>query len=189
MGTLLHDLGKPGTRDISRKTGRITFYGHDQVGAEQIKNLSERLRLSVRDRDLLRTLVAEHIHVYALSRPEVKSSTLMRFFRKHRERSVPCILLGLADMEARRGSAASPEERLRFRQWASWAVDQVCTYLNTFQETRPLLTGSDLLTLGLNPGPHIGRILEAVQDARDDGQIQTRDQALAMARAKSRELD
>ena len=187
MGTLLHDLGKPGTRDIHARTGRITFYGHDQYGAEQIKALARRLRLSVRDRELLQTLVAEHIHVYALSRPQVKHSTRMRFFRKHKDRALLCILLGLADMEARRGPASSPEERTRFRQWAEQAIAQCSDCVDSPRKTTPLISGSDLLAMGLQPGPRIGRILEKIQEDRDDGVLQTRDEALAAAETMIRD--
>jgi hypothetical protein len=181
LGVLFHDLGKPDTQGLNPKTGRITFYGHDRAGADRVDSLARRLRLSIRNRDLLRTLVAEHIHVYALSRPGVKKSTRMRFFRTYRDTALLCILLGLADTQARRGPAAGPEERARYQEWAAQAVDG---YFHTDwdpEKHTPLITGKDLIRLGLEPGPTIGRILEQVQEADDDGLIQTREQALDLA--------
>ena len=46
----------------------------------------------------------------------------------------------------------------------------------------PLLTGDDLIELGLKPGPRFREILEQVRDAQLDGRISTRDEALALAR-------
>src|SRR5579884_764458 len=45
-----------------------------------------------------------------------------------------------------------------------------------------LVTGHDLLALGLAPGPRIGQILRAVEDARLEGRVRTREEALALAR-------
>ena len=177
LGVLLHDLGKPGTRGLNPKTGRITFYGHERAGAEDVDRLARRLRLSVRNRDLLFTLVAEHIHVYALSRPGVKASTRMRFFRTYGDRALLCMLLGLADIKARQGPAASPDERARYCEWAAQAVDEYFQADWSPEKKTPLISGKDLLELGLKPGPAIGRILNQIQEAEDDGLIQTREQA------------
>jgi tRNA nucleotidyltransferase (CCA-adding enzyme) len=46
-------------------------------------------------------------------------------------------------------------------------------------EFSPLLEGRDVLALGLTPGPRIGELLRAVEDARHRGEIKTREEALA----------
>jgi tRNA nucleotidyltransferase/poly(A) polymerase len=46
----------------------------------------------------------------------------------------------------------------------------------------PLITGDDLKWLGLPPGPAFRPLLEAVRDAQLDGEIATRDEALALVR-------
>ncbi|MCF8108598.1 MAG: HD domain-containing protein [Desulfohalobiaceae bacterium] len=189
LGVLFHDLGKPDAQGLNPKTGRITFYGHDRAGVGSVDSLARRLRLSIRNRDLLRLLVAEHIHVYALSRPGVKKSTRMRFFRTYRDMGLLCILLGLADIEARRGPAAGPDERSRYQEWAAQAVDQYFRTDWNPEKHTPLITGKDLIRLGLEPGPVIGRILEQVQEAEDDGLIQTRKQALDLAEKMHRGKD
>jgi poly(A) polymerase len=47
----------------------------------------------------------------------------------------------------------------------------------------PLLTGRDLIALGLKPGPRFGEILEAVQTAQLDGEIKDRAGALKLLQA------
>jgi poly(A) polymerase len=42
-----------------------------------------------------------------------------------------------------------------------------------------LLTGDDLIALGLPPGPRFKEILAAVEEAQLEGQLQTREDALA----------
>ncbi len=46
----------------------------------------------------------------------------------------------------------------------------------------PLITGRDLIgALGLEGGPQIGRLLEAVREAQAAGEVGTREEALALA--------
>jgi poly(A) polymerase len=51
-------------------------------------------------------------------------------------------------------------------------------------EVRParLISGDDLIGLGLKPGPDFKEILRNIEDAQLDGRIRTRDEALAQAR-------
>ncbi len=47
---------------------------------------------------------------------------------------------------------------------------------------RPLLQGRDLLELGVAPGPTMGRLIRAIEDARDKGDIKTKKEAVKMAK-------
>ncbi len=47
----------------------------------------------------------------------------------------------------------------------------------------PLVTGDDLKALGLGEGPRLGAILRAVYDAQLNEQVNSRQEALALARA------
>jgi len=59
-------------------------------------------------------------------------------------------------------------------------------YFERHEETvapPPLVTGNDLMVeLGLDPGPEIGRLLEALREAQAAGEVKTREEALALAR-------
>jgi len=45
-----------------------------------------------------------------------------------------------------------------------------------------LLSGDDLCALGLAPGPEFRRLLTAVEEAQWEGQVATREEALALVR-------
>ena len=47
----------------------------------------------------------------------------------------------------------------------------------------PLVSGRDLLDLGLQPGPDFKRLLRDIETAQLDGELRTRDEALARLRA------
>jgi poly(A) polymerase len=52
------------------------------------------------------------------------------------------------------------------------------------EDVRPtrVLTGDDLIGLGFRPGPEFREILDAAEDAQLEGNIETRDDALAWLR-------
>lgn len=181
LTALLHDVGKPATRSLHPETGRITFYGHDDEGAAQMEVIATRLRFSTTDKDFVRTLIAEHLHVLQLAGPEVKSATRIRWLRRMADLCVPAIILGLADTQATRGPASSVAQREHFRQWSA---NMIRTW---FEETRPrmarkpLITGHDVMARGLPSGPALGHILNTVRQAQDEGVITRREEALKMA--------
>ena len=45
---------------------------------------------------------------------------------------------------------------------------------------KPLVQGRDVLALGVAPGPAVGRMIQAVEDARDRGEIRERSEALSL---------
>jgi hypothetical protein len=51
-----------------------------------------------------------------------------------------------------------------------------------FAQPQPLLTGADLIALGIRPGPRFGLVLDAVREAQMAGEIS--DAAAARALAK-----
>jgi tRNA nucleotidyltransferase (CCA-adding enzyme) len=55
-------------------------------------------------------------------------------------------------------------------------------YFGELRHVRPHVTGSDLLALGLAPGPALGAALDAVRDARLDGRANSRREELDLAR-------
>jgi tRNA nucleotidyltransferase (CCA-adding enzyme) len=50
---------------------------------------------------------------------------------------------------------------------------QISAYFTTYRHVKPALTGTDLKTLGLKPGPIFKKILSQLLDARLNGEVQT----------------
>ncbi len=182
LAALFHDIGKPACRGLNPDTGRITFYGHDEKGAELIYEIAHRLRMSNRDRDFLALLVAEHIRLFDLARPGVKPSTKMRWFRKMKDDAVPAVIVGMADAKGTLGPDSRPEEREDFLRWSMDIVRDYYEVIKKKIEKRDLITGRDLIALGMEPGPEMGRILAELRNAQDTGEVNSHGEALAMAR-------
>ena len=62
FAALLHDAAKPQTRGV-RPDGRVTFIGHDEVGAGLARDVLRRLRASQRTIDYVAALTLHHLRL------------------------------------------------------------------------------------------------------------------------------
>ncbi len=181
LATLFHDAGKPESRSVAPETGRVTFYGHDAAGSRIAEAIAARLKFSARDQELFRRLIGEHMHTIGLPGPDVRPGTILRWFRRLGEDMVVLLLLGMADVMATAGPASRKVERERQLRWCRETIRLYYTEIKDRLERKPLVGGRDLMAIGIPPGPGMGTILEAVRAAQDDGAVQNRDEALALA--------
>lgn len=178
----LHDVGKPGTRALNQETGKITFYGHDREGASIVEGIANRLCMSTKETEFLKTLVAEHLHVLNLSQPEVKSTTRLRWFRKLGDESIPILVLGIADIKGTLGPDSNEAERQIHVDWSTKTATEYYDEIKSKLSAPDLIGGKDLLALGMKPGPEIGRVLREVREAQDQGTIHDREGAIVLAK-------
>ncbi len=163
-GALLHDIGKPSTFRLA--PDRIRFDGHVEVGVRMAEALCARLRMSREDTEQIAALVANHMRFGDVER--MRASTLKRFFRL--DRFEEHLALHRLDCLASHGD-------LRLYEFAKANYEAMP---EEAMRPRPLLTGDDLISLGLHPGPRFRTLLAQVEDAQLEGRIHTRDEALAL---------
>ncbi|NPA90933.1 MAG: HDIG domain-containing protein [Chloroflexi bacterium] len=188
-GALAHDWGKPKTYRVDER-GRIVFFNHERVGAAITADAMRRLRFARREVEHMVTLVRHHMRPFALVRQVVKEHqevpsrrAVYRFFRDTGDAGVDVLLINLADDWATYGP------RLRMGYWEkrlSVLPHLFDAYFNRPHEVvrpRPLLKGRELMdALGLQPGPTLGRLLNALVEAQAAGDVHTRAQALQWAK-------
>ena len=181
--TLLHDVGKPPTREPGTvlEDGlvlRDRFHGHDRLGAELAATALRRLRRPRERVARVHDLVAAHM------RPLPNDTRAAQRFAHRLRPLLPDLLrLMLADREAARGRAASAAARRRYRE----RVGLVLAALEEPPPVAPLLDGHALMAeLGIEPGPRVGEVLAAIAEARALGDVRTREEALAYARRLQR---
>jgi len=165
LGVLLHDAGKPST---FRAAARIRFDGHVEAGVMAARRILERLRFSHDECRQVLALVENHMKFKDV--PAMRESTLKRFLRM--ERFDEHLELHRLDCLASHGHLETYEfVRTRLGQLSS-------------EQIRPLrlIGGRDLIGAGYTPGPAFATTLQAVEDAQLEGRIQTRDEALELAR-------
>ena len=103
-----------------------------------------------------------------------------------RLREGAALLANGCPLAARRRALRGPEAVLvaRYLQ-CQGLVPQVAGWLAEEQaipQLPPLLRASDLLAAGIKPGPQLGRLLAAVEDAQLENRLRTADDALAWVR-------
>ncbi len=149
--------------------------------------IMERLRFSAREIRAVETMVRNHLRPVQMSPQGVPSArAVYRFFRDTSEVGIDTLYLSLADHLATRGPLLDPDG---WREHTGM-VDRVLA-----QRTREqaglgagpghvkLVDGHDLMdVLGLEPGPQLGGLLEAIREAQAAGEIGTRQEALDYAR-------
>jgi hypothetical protein len=81
---------------------------------------------------------------------------------------------GVAELLALREAIAGPDDPalVLCHERLAWPAERL--------NPDPLIDGGDLIAHGLAPGPGFASLLEKIRDAQLDGEIRTRDEALAM---------
>ena len=191
VATLLHDLGKPATR-TQEANGRTRFFGHPERGAEMACHALQRWRFPSHVQDRVGLLIEQHLRPGQVSAPgETPSPRALHRFHKALGNAVPDLCwLFLADSLATVGPQALgprwPAYVQRVHRITAWQPAPEARSL------RRLVDGhAVMLTTGIPPGPLLGRILVAMEEAAAAGDITTQRQALdfatTMAAAEQRE--
>ena len=166
-GVLLHDVGKPPTLE---RADRIRFNEHERVGAEMTARIMARLKYSNEETERVLDLVRQHM-VFKDAH-HMRPATLKRFLRQpHFDEHLE---LHRLDCLASHGSLEAYDFCTAELQKQS---------VETLRPP-PLLTGSDLIALGLTPGPQFKTILSAVEDRQLEGTLRDKEEALKYVRER-----
>jgi hypothetical protein len=180
MAALLHDVAKPATR--SEENGRIRFLGHDRRGSGMARSALERLRFSSSEARVAETIVQSHMRPLLLASQEsVSARSIYRFFRDTQDSGIDTVLHALADHLATYAFETEEGDWHRLVNLAQQMLEYRLQHEDRRVTQPPLVNGRDLLRdFGLQPGPQIGILLEAVREAQAVGEIGTRDEAMAL---------
>ena len=166
LGALFHDVGKPRTFEV---TDRIRFNGHEYVGAEMTEAIMERLKYPREQIDRVVALVRGHMQFKDASK--MKTSTLKRFLRQpHFDEH---LALHKLDCSASHSDLSAH----------AFCMEELARETPQTLSPPPLITGNDLIALGLKPGPAFSKILKDVEDRQLEGALV--DTAGAIAYVKS----
>jgi tRNA nucleotidyltransferase (CCA-adding enzyme) len=179
IAALLHDVGKPQTREWSDKTKDWTFYDHDRVGAEMAEPIAARLKFSNDERARIVALVRFHLFHYS---DEWTDSAVRRWIRRvGPERVEDLYVLNEADVRAKGRDFESDLEALaKLKAHVAKVIAEGAAL-----STRDLaIDGHDLMReLQIKPGRIIGEILSALLEAvTNDPALNTPEALLALAR-------
>jgi poly(A) polymerase len=182
LGGLFHDIAKPMTKSID-DTGRARFLGHTKQGAAMTADILERLRFSNREIRLVESLVYHHLRPVQMANEEFPTQrAIYRYFRDTGEAGIDILFLALADCLATRGPLISMEDWGKHCQLINYILAE-----HNKQQAKilpvKLIDGHDIMdTFGLASGPLVGKLLAMVNEAHASGELNTREEALALVR-------
>jgi poly(A) polymerase len=183
-GALLHDAAKPLTAAVRPGGHSVTFLGHDARGAELARSVLKRLRASERLRAHVAALVRNHLRLgFLVHAPQpLARRTVFDYLRATAPVEVDVTLLSVADRLATRGDRAAESIDAHMRLARPMLADALRWRADG--PPPPLYRGDELAgALDIPTGPQLGEILCELAAARYAGEISTREQALAHARA------
>jgi tRNA nucleotidyltransferase (CCA-adding enzyme) len=159
VAALLHDVGKPRSREWSEKNQDYTFYEHERIGAEMAAPLLERLRFSNDERERIVALVRHHLVCYD---PAWTDAAVRRWIRRVTPELVEDLYtLNRADVLAKGRDATLDLERIEGLQAH---VARVIAAGAAFSAKDLAISGRDLIAAGLRPGPLFGEIFRVLLD-------------------------
>lgn len=172
LAMLMHDLGKPScfTQDAQ---GIGHFHGHPQKSAEAAAAILARLKSDNATRDAVVELVRHHDDKLPTTR-----AGMCRLIGRLGEQRVR----QLFEVKKADNAAQSPYAQERNREpllEARCLFEEVIETHGVFTIGDLTLNGRDLISLGLRPGPAIGRILAALLAEVQDGALENTKEALA----------
>jgi poly(A) polymerase len=170
---LLHDVAKPVTTS-SDTSGEIHFYGHEKIGADMAEGILERLRFPRKQVEQLAQTVRYHMQFKDAL--EMRKSTLRRLLLR------PTFPL---ELELHRLDCLGSHGRLDIYDFLAREAEQ----LGHQPELRPpLVTGDDLIALGMQPGPAIGALLAEIREKQLQDELKNREEAMGWARERLSQL-
>lgn len=175
---LLHDVGKPRSREWSAKTEDYTFYEHELIGAKMAEPILERLRFSNDERAHITGLVRHHLVCWEPSWSDAATRRWLR--RVGPELLDDLYALNRADVL---GKGKDTSEDLARLEGLKAHVAKVIAAGAAFSTKDLAISGRDLMSLGLHPGPLFGEILRTLLDeVVEDPALNQRETLLERAR-------
>lgn len=185
LAVLVHDIGKTDARE--RHEGQH-MGGHSKLGAEICRQIADRWKLSNSQTDQLTWLVTNHMKIGDF--PRMNTAKQVRLIQHDKQENISfshitdrypsfCNLLRLlvADSEASVHGADGWLPPVK-------SFVHLLPHLRNLHQkgnAKQLLNGQDLLNMGLEEGPIIGKFLEEIYHQIYSGEISDREEALCKA--------
>ncbi len=174
LAALLHDIGKPQTKKFIKGRG-WTFDMHEHLGRKMTRDIGRRLRLSKKETEYIAKLVRWHQQPKALTDKGITDTAVRRLIVNLGVDLNDLLILCRSDI-----TTANPNrlaKRLRNYDNLEKRINEIMEKdkLRSFQSP---LSGEEIMKLtNLKPGPTVGKIKKAIEEAILNGEIRNNYQA------------
>jgi poly(A) polymerase len=167
---LFHDIAKPVTAERDAATGAIHFYGHEKTGAEMARDILNRLRFPKKQTDEIVACVLHHMQFKDVK--QMRKATLRRLLLRE---TFPL------ELELHRLDCLGSHGDLELHDFLIQQAEE----LKKKPAIRPpLLTGDDLIKLGMKPGPALGVLLNEIREKQLADELKNVREAKTWAKRK-----
>ena len=156
---LLHDIAKPVTAERDVATGKIHFYGHEKIGAVMAEQILRRLKFSNREIEEIVAAVRHHMQFKDVK--QMRKATLRRLLLRE---TFPL------ELELHRLDSLGSHGGL---EHYNFLIEQAEELKHQPQIRPPLLTGDDLIKLGMKPGRELGAMLAEIRERQLADELKT----------------
>ena len=173
IAALLHDLGKVSATQV-QADGKITAYGHEVAGLELAEAQMRRLTRQVRLIDYVKNMMWLHMRPNAMAMNRSRKKKTRQLF----DMSVcpeDLILLSRADASGKLDKPYNVNNEAFLRE-------RLDDYRRVM--ARPMVTGQDLISAGLQPGPDFSHWLDRARQLHFSGLEHRRALAQVLAEAR-----
>ncbi len=167
---LLHDVAKPVTATRDAENGLIHFYGHEKVGAEMAETILQRLKFPRKQTDEIVATVLHHMQFKDVT--TMRKSTLRRMLMRE---TFPL------EMQLHRLDCLGSHRQL---DHYDFMIEQERELAKQPEIIPPLLTGEDLIALGMKPGPAMGALLAEAREKQLSDELKTAEEAREWAKER-----
>jgi poly(A) polymerase len=167
---ILHDIGKPVAAERDPATGVIHFYGHEKIGAAMAERILQRLRFPKKQIEEIVACVRQHMQFKDVK--QMRKATLRRLLMRE---TFPL------ELELHRLDCLGSHGNLDHYEFLLAQAEE----LKKQPALRPpLLTGNDLIKLGVKPGPALGALLEEIREQQLSDELKTPGEARAWVKKR-----
>ena len=165
---LFHDVAKPATKEYRKGIG-WTFHGHEELGARMMGSIGRRLRISNETILYIKKLIRLHLRPMHLVEEGVTDSAIRRLLFQAGEDVDDLITLCRADI-----TSGNRKKVVKFLSNFDGLVKRMQEveekdHLRSFQ---PPVRGDEIMQVcGIKPGPIVGKIKTAIEEAILNGDI------------------
>ncbi|MDW8067133.1 MAG: HD domain-containing protein [Aquificaceae bacterium] len=187
LSALFHDLAKPHTFEI--REGKVTFYNHDKLGAELVKEYGKHYRWGEEATKFVSKMVREHLRPFylreSLSKGQLTDRGRANFWKECEDIAPHLFLHAIAD------ALGSGDQEIEIKRLLETIHDLVSYRRDKLSKlsVKPLLDGEEIMRmLGIGPGPLVGKIKKALEDAQLEGKVSTKEEAVEFVKEYFRNL-
>jgi poly(A) polymerase len=189
LAALLHDIGKP-PMFIVDENDLVHFYGHPQAGVPLVHQIMRRIKASTQDSRFVQQVTDNHMRPGQLAHVEkITPRAVRRYFVDLGPTGITVALLSLADHLATRGPQPLTDSWQRHLATVNFLLDRYIRHRESILPPK-IVSADDLMhRFNLQPGPVIGRLLEAIAEAQAEGTIQSRAEAFWLVEEKLQQIE